>query len=319
MTPASPDRLVVLTGADGRLGSRLAFRIAAAGGRQRLLVTGRGQVPRLPDGAPLPETEVVALPSELSFDSSPETASRVLTGVFEGAHAVFLVPGQAGRRRVARHRAAVDAAVLAGVPHVVYVSSVGAAPDAVATVARDDWLTEEYLRGTDLRWTLLRTSMFHRTLTFAVHDESYGSAPGTVLRAPAGDGRVASVSHDDVADVATAVLLDEDPRRHDGRTYHLTGPESLSLDEVAETLSAAVGRTIRYVPQTAEQARALFSRSTTGEVEDWITQCQAVEAGVLAGVSPDVGQLAGRPARSLADWLDDYPAEWAHLRLPSVR
>ncbi|WP_423462771.1 NmrA family NAD(P)-binding protein [Promicromonospora sp. MS192] len=319
MTPASPDRLVVLTGADGRLGSRLAFRVAAAGGQQRLLVTGRGVTPRLPDGAPLPEAEVVALPADLSPGTAPETASRILTGAFEGAHAVFLVPSQVRHGRLAKHRAAIDAAVLAGVRHVVYVSSVGAAADAVSSAARDDWLTEEYLRGTDLRWTLLRTSMFHRTLTFAVHDESYGAPGGTVLRAPAGDGRVASVSHEDVADVATAVLLDEDPGRHAGRTYHLTGPEAMSFAEIAATLSAAIGRPVRYVPQTVEQARSFFSRSTSAEVEDWITQCQAIEAGVLARVSPDVGHLAGRGARSLADWLDDYPAEWAHLRLPSVR
>jgi uncharacterized protein YbjT (DUF2867 family) len=311
MTSASPDRLVVLTGADGRLGSRLAFRVAAAGGRQRLLVSGGGTAPRLPDGAPLPEAEVVAVP--------PEADSRVLTSAFAGAYAVFLVPGKERTGRTGKHRAAIDAAVLAGVRHVVYVSSVGAAPDAVASAARDDWLTEEYLRGTDLRWTMLRTTMFHRTLTLAVHDESYGSGRDTVLRAPAGAGRVATVSHDDVADVATAVLLDEDPKRHAFRTYHLTGPEALSLDEVASVLSTAARRPVRYVPQTVDQARALFYRSTAGEVEDWISQCQAIGAGVLATVSPDVRHLAGRAARSLATWLDDYPTEWAHLRLPSVR
>ncbi|MFD6446692.1 NAD(P)H-binding protein [Promicromonospora sp. NPDC060204] len=311
MTPASPDRLIVLTGADGRLGSRLAFRVAAAGGHQRLLVAGRGAAPRLPDGAPLPETEVVAIPTEAD--------ARALTSGFAEADAVFLVPGRERPGRLARHRAAIDAAVLAGVRHVVYVSSIGAAPDAIASGARDDWLTEEYLRGTDLTWTMLRTSMFHRTPTFAVHDESSGSGQQALLRAPAGHGRVATVSHDDVADVATAVLLDEDPGRHAGRAYHLTGPEALTFDEIAATLSAAVGRTIRYVPQTVEQARAQFYRSTATEVEDWITRCQAIEAGVLANVSPDVGHLAGRAARSFEVWLDDYPAEWAHLRLPSVR
>lgn len=311
MTSASPGRLVVLTGADGRLGSRLAFRVAAAGGHQRLLVTGQGVVPRLPDGASLPETEIVAVQAE--------PGTRTLTSAFGGAYAVFLVPGKERPGRLAKHRAVIDAAVLAGVRHVVYVSSVGAGPDAVASAARDDWLTEEYLRGTDLTWTMLRIAMFHRTLTFAVYGESSRSLPGMVLRAPAGDGRVASVAHDDVADVATAVLLDEDPNRHASRIYHLTGPEALSLDEVAAALSTATGRTIRYAPQTLDQARSLFYRSTAAEVEDWITQCQAIAAGVLTAVSPDVRQLAGRRSRSLEAWLDDYPTEWAHLRLPSVR
>lgn len=311
MTSASSDRLVVLTGADGRLGSRLAFRVAAAGGRQRLLVSDQGTAPRLPSGAPLPETEVYTIP--------PDADASALTSAFAGAHAVFLVPGHVRSERLGKHRSAIDAAVLAGVRHVVYVSSVGAGPDAIASAARDDWSTEEYLRGTDLRWTMLRTTMFHRTLTRAVYDESYGSERGTVLRAPAGAGRVASVSHDDVADAATAVLLDEDPYRHAGRTYHLTGPEALRLDEVAVALSTAVGRLIRYVPQTVEQARNLFYRSTATEVEDWISQCEAIAAGRLAKVSPDVRHLAGRAPRSFEAWLDDYPAEWAHLRLPSVR
>lgn len=311
MTRASPDRPVVLTGADGRLGSRLAFRVAAAGGRQRLLVTGRAGAPRLPDGTPLPEAEVLP--------TAPDADTRTLTSAFAAAQAVFLVPARERPGRLGKHRAAIDAAVLAGVRHVVHVSSVGAGPNAISSAARDDWLAEEYLRGTDLTWTILRIAMFHRTLTLAVHDEPSGAGRAALLRAPVGAGRVASVSHDDVADVATAVLLDENQRRHAGRTYHLTGPRALSFDEIAATLSAAAGRTIRYVPQTVEEARALFYRSTAGEVEDWITQCQAIEAGVLAFVSPDVGHLAGREPQSLETWLDDYPAEWVHLRLPSVR
>ena len=311
MTPASPDRLVVLTGADGRLGSRLAFRVAAAGGQQRLMVGRRSAAPRLPDGSPLPEAETVVAPSD--------TDTRALTRAFADAAAVFLVPNRDRPSRLDQRRVMIDAAVLADVRHVVCVSSVGAAPDAIGSVARDDWHTEEYLRGTDLTWTVLRIAMFHRTLTFAVDDEPTGSGRTTSLRAPAGQGRITSVSHDDVADVATAVLLDEDLGRHSSRTYHLTGPEALSLDEVATALSAATGRTIRYEPQTVEQARSLFYRSTADEVEAWITQCQAVEAGVLAEVSPDVPHLAGRGAQSLSAWLDDYPDEWAHLRLPSVR
>ena len=310
MTSASTDRLVVLTGADGRLGTRLAFRLAAAGARQRLLVTGRGVTPRLPDGAPLPEADVRALPLD--------PGSRSLSTAFAEADAVFLVPSAQGAARVSTHRAAIDAAVLAGVRHVVYVSSVGAGPDATAAAARDDWLTEEYLRGTDLTWTMLRISMFHRAVTLAVHDDPTSQGPGAVLRAPAGLGRVATVAHDDVADVATAVLLDEDRGRHAGRTYHLTGPEPLSFTEIAAALAAAADRPIRYAPQSVEQARALFYRSTAAEVEDWITQCQAIAEGVLAQVSPDVRRLAGREARSLAAWLDDYPNEWTHLRLPSV-
>lgn len=51
----SADGLIAVTGASGRLGSRLAFRLAAEGAHQRLIVRDRSRVPRLSDGRPLPE------------------------------------------------------------------------------------------------------------------------------------------------------------------------------------------------------------------------------------------------------------------------
>jgi uncharacterized protein YbjT (DUF2867 family) len=60
-----------------------------------------------------------------------------------------------------------------------------------------------------------------------------GGADG-VIRGPAGDGRVAPVLRDDVADVLANVLVQS---RHDGLTYELTGPEALTLTEIADLLT----------------------------------------------------------------------------------
>lgn len=210
-----------MTGASGLLGSKLAFRLAAEGAPQRLVVRDEERAPSLGDG-PLPESDVAVV--------GGYSDTRAMVEAFTGCDTVFLVSARESADRVAEHRAAVDAAVAAGVQRVVYLSFVGAAPDAVFTFARDHWHTEQYVRGTRLRHTFLRDNLYHRGLALMVGDDG-------VLRGPAGDGRVASVSHDDIADVATAVLLDERPRRHDGATYDLTGPEALTLREVAEALS----------------------------------------------------------------------------------
>src|ERR671917_2464915 len=209
------DGVVAVTGAGGRLGSRLAFRLAAEGARQRLVTRNPDRAPQLDDGRPLPESYVT--PIEGYRDT------KGMRRAFEGARTVFLVSAHEAEDRVAEHVAAIDAAVDAGVERLVYVSFVGAAPDAVFTFARDHWHTEEHLRSTGLRWTVLRDNLYHHALTMFVGEDG-------VIRGPAGEGRVASVSHDDVADVATAVLLDERPTRHDGVTYELTGPEALSLE-----------------------------------------------------------------------------------------
>ncbi len=86
-----------------------------------------------------------------------------------------------------------------------------------------------------MRYTFLRDNLYHRGLALiTVGDDG-------VIRGPAGDGRVASVSHDDIADVATVVLLDADAHRHDGVTYDVTGPEALTLAEVAAEQSGPPG------------------------------------------------------------------------------
>jgi NAD(P)H dehydrogenase (quinone) len=299
----SADGVVAVTGASGRLGSRLAFRLAAEGARQRLVTRSPASAPKLDDGRPLPESYITPIAGYRDAEG--------MRRAFDGARTVFLVSAHEAAGRVDEHVAAIDAAVAAGVERLVYVSFIGAAPDAVFTFARDHWHTEEHLRSTGLRWTVLRDNFYHHALTVLVGEDG-------VIRGPAGEGRVASVSHDDVADVATAVLLDERPKRHDGVTYELTGPEALTLDEVASTLSEATGRSITYHQETVDEAYA--SRERFGAepylVEGWVSSYEAIASGANEAVSQDVPRLVGRPARSFAQWLDDYPAEWAHLVHP---
>ncbi len=289
-----------MTGATGRLGSRLAFRLAAEGAHQRLVVRDRSRVPRLSDGRPLPECEVV------TADGYEDVAG--MRAAFDGVQTAFLVSAKESADRVAVQTGAIDAAIAAGVERLVYVSFVGAAPNAVFTFARDHWATEQHLRRTGLRWTILRDNLYHQALASFV-------GPDDVIRGPAGDGLVASVAHDDVADVATAVLLDEKPRRHDGVTYDVTGPIALSLTHVAALLTLATGRQITYHAETVEEAYA--SRAALGatdvELAGWVSSYTAIAAGELAHVSHDVSRLVGRPARSFEQWLDDYPIEWEHL------
>jgi NAD(P)H dehydrogenase (quinone) len=84
-----------------------------------------------------------------------------------------------------------------------------------------------------------------------------------VIQGPAGEGRFAPVTRDDIADVAAAVLLNPE---HDGRTYDLTGPAAITMAEVAEEISRASGRQVSYRVEMLEQAYA--SRAQLG-APDW--------------------------------------------------
>ena len=70
-----------------------------------------------------------------------------------GVSTLLLIPAEESADRVAQHRAAVDAAVAAGVERIVYLSFVGAAVDATFTLARDHWATEQHVRGAGVAFT----------------------------------------------------------------------------------------------------------------------------------------------------------------------
>jgi uncharacterized protein YbjT (DUF2867 family) len=122
-----------------------------------------------------------------------------------------------------------------------------------------------------------------------------------VLRGPAGHGRVAAVSRRDVAAVASVVLLD--PGAHADRSYDLTGPEALTLDEIAAVITDVTGHPHRFVDETMEEARA--SRSHHGApdwlVDAWISTYTAIRDGELETVSNDIPMLLGRRATSFRE------------------
>ncbi|MCW2509901.1 MAG: Nitrogen transcription regulator, NmrA family [Modestobacter sp.] len=270
-----------ITGSTGRLGRRIARRLAAAGVPQRLVVRDPARAPQLPGSA-------VAV---ASYDDG--TAVRE---ALAGLSTVLMVSGAEHPDRLGQHRTFIDAAADAGVEHLVYVSFLGAAPDSTFTLARDHWATEEHIRARGLRATFLRDSLYADFFPFLT------GADG-VLRGPGGDGRVAAVAQDDIADAAVAVL--RDPAAHAGASYDLTGPEAVTFTEVAETITTVTGRPVSYHAETVEEAYA--SRASYGapdwQVDAWVSTYTAVAAGEMAAVSNAVRDLTGHPARTLAEVL----------------
>ena len=272
---------IAVTGATGEGGGRVARLLAAEGTPQRLLVRDLARAPQLPG-----TTAVRA----------PYGDAAAVREALAGTSTVLMVSASETADRVEQHRTFIDAAADAGVEHLVYTSFFGAAPDATFTLARDHWATEQHIRDRGLLATFLRDQCYLDSLV------EYVGADGAI-RGPAGEGRVAGVARDDVARAAAAVL--RDPGAHAGRTYSLTGPEALTLAEVAAVISAGTGRAVRYEPETLEEAHR--SRASYGaadwQVEAWVSTYTAIADGSLAGVTGDVPELTGHPATSLAQLL----------------
>ncbi|MGO4754647.1 SDR family oxidoreductase, partial [Streptomyces sp. 2MCAF27] len=270
---------IAVTGSTGRLGGRVARRLAERGVPQKLLVRSPERAPRLP-GA-------VAVRGDYADQDAVREA-------LAGTRTVFMVSASESADRLAQHKAFVDAVVEAGVRHLVYVSFYGAAPDATFTLARDHFHTEQHIRASGLAYTFLRDNFYAEFVPDLVGEDG-------VMRGPAGQGRAAFVGQDDIADAAAAVL--SRPDDHTGIAYDLTGPDSLTLDEAAAILSEQLGRTVTYQQETVEEAYA--SRASYGappwQLDAWVSTYTAIASGELNGVSNAVPRLTGHPATPLAD------------------
>ena len=270
-----------VTGVTGNLGAKVAARLADRGIAQRLIT-------RRPEAAPaLPNAEVV------KADYADATAVGT---ALDGVQTLFMVSAKESADRVDVHRAFVDAAAGAGVRHVVYTSLYGAASDAVFTLARDHWATEEHIRASGMQWTFLRDNLY---LDFV---PLFGGSDG-VIRGPAGIGEFSAIARDDIADVAVAVLLS--PSEHAGQTYDLTGPEEMTMDAAAAVISELTGRQLRYVEETLAEAYA--SRASYGapdwQVDAWVSTYLAIAAGEMGGISDCVERITGHRPTSLRELL----------------
>lgn len=265
--------VLAITGSTGALGGLVAPALADIG--PRLIV-------RDPSRAPA-----------LGLDVHTATyADRLASrAALEGVEVLFMVSAAESATRREEHRSFIAAAAEAGVRHVVYTSFSGAAPDATFTLGRDHHDAEVALHESGMAFTVLRDNFYLDVLPLFATDGA--------IRGPAGDGAVAAVARADVADAAVAVL--RAPAEHVGATYTLTGPEALTLTEVA----ARTG--LRYVPETLDEAyasrRAAYPDAADWQLDAWVSTYTAIADGSCATVTDDVRRLTGHPARTLEETL----------------
>ncbi|MEE1650552.1 SDR family oxidoreductase [Brachybacterium sp. J144] len=275
---------IVVTGASGKVGGEVARLLHGVPGVELRLV-GR-TMRRLP--------ELAGAERALASFADPEACRAA----FAGADALLLVSAGEAADRLDQHRTAIDAAVAAGVRHVVYTSFLGASESAGFTLARDHGATEQMLRDSGLTWTFLRDSFYADVLLDFGGEER-------VIRGPGGTGRCAFVARRDVAEVAAAILRDPDPWA--GRVLDLTGPTAVSLGEAALLLTRARGEEYEYVDETMAEARA--SRAPYGapdwQVEAWISTYTAIRDGELDAVGDGVREVLGRAPRPITEAVAD--------------
>ena len=227
-----------------------------------------------------------------------------LSSALEGVDAALLVTpvAQAQERQ---ERSFVDAARHHGRARIVKVAAYGF-DRGIGRLGTQHAHVVESLHSSGLPHAVLAPTIFMQNLL-----RMAGAVRETgMLAMPCGTAAVNQVDARDVAAVAVALLTGESLGDDDGRVVPVTGPQSLTYDEVAVGLSRLVGRDVRYVDvEVAEARQALLARGTGPWVADGLIELYAASAeGRFATVTDDVRRLTGRSPGSFETFLDEHRA-----------
>ncbi|WP_251697314.1 NAD(P)H-binding protein [Streptomyces sp. Vc74B-19] len=265
------DMTLVVTGASGRTGSRVARAAEAAGATVRPASRATG------------------------FDWEDRST---WADVLRGADAAYMVhPADVGAPGTAEAVGALaDVALGQGVRRLVLLSARGE-DQALAT--------EEALRASGADWTVVRAAWFAQNFG---EGPLARELRGGELVFPAGEVAEPFVDVRDIAEVVVAALADGE--RYAGRTLSVTGPRLLTWAEAVAEIAAATGRPLTYRAVPVDTYReALEGFGLPGEEAAFLTDVFATLLdGRNARVEDGVRQVLGREPRDFADFVREGAA-----------
>ncbi|GAB3743167.1 NmrA family NAD(P)-binding protein [Nocardiopsis nanhaiensis] len=268
----------LVIGATGTTGSRTAAQLSAAGHRAKAASRRAVSVP----GA-----------EPVAFDwYEPATHAAAL----DGADRVYLIPPVGDADPAAVMLPFLRQAHAAGVHRAVLLSS-SAIPEggpAVGTV-------HQALPDLFEQWAVLRPSWFMQNFT-GTHAHAVSIREEGTIWSAAGSGRVGFVDAEDIAAVAVHALTDE----HAPNTgLVLTGPEALSYDDIAATITQVTGRPVDHHRLSYEQMRDRLTAQVPLEFASMLAGMdRAIAEGAEDRTTDTVQRLTGRPARSFRVHLE---------------
>lgn len=222
---------------------------------------------------------------------------------FEGVDAVFLVRPPAIAQVWNSIFPALDAAVDAGVEHVVFLSIQGAGENPLVPHRWIEWK----LNRLPIRATFLRPSFFMQNLTTTHRAEIRNES---MLYMPAGDGKTAFIDARDIADVAAQAFIDPAIA---GQALELTGDDALTYHEVAAILSDVLGRPVEYANPSplAFIAHARSQEHPWGFVIVMLGIYLTARFGQASRTTSTVEKILNRPPISFRQFAEDHTALWA--------
>lgn len=280
-----------ISGASGKLGQTILAELASRGANDIVAIS---RTPVVADGVEARRGD---------YDQ-PET----LLTAYSGIDRLVLIPtpDMSPGTRSRQVLAAIDAAVAAGVKHILLLSAAGTRQAEEPAVGAAYWKGEQHLMRTAPAWTIIRMNYYSETMA-----EQVANSVDKGVIAGLGKERVAYVSRDDLGAMLAGILVTEG---HAGAIYHATGPEVLTGEDRAALATKLFGKPVEFkiVPaeQLAEQVREVLARmGLPPYVSDAMLNIKATFVeGHFDIITTDVERLSGRPAKTFRDVLVAHKA-----------
>lgn len=266
---------IVVSGASGQLGELVVKDLLARGVPASDLIL----VSRTPEK--LDEFAKLGASTRFGDFGKPESLPAAYAG---GSKMLLISIGFDAGPRPEAHKRAVDAAVAAGIKHIVYTSFVAISKGDRAGLANDHFQTEEIIKQSGVAWTMLRNSIYSNGL---VQQAAKMLADGKAM-VSAPDIRIGYITREDCAAAAAAALSNPG---HENKAYDITGPELIGPREIAAAASAVAGKPIEITAADPNTARRGFG------------------GPAFEVVSGDFAKLTGKPATSVRALFDAHRDE----------
>jgi NAD(P)H dehydrogenase (quinone) len=279
--------MIVITGATGVLNGATAEHLLARLPAAEIAVVARDTG----KARPFADRGI-----EVRYGDYADPAS--LPDAFAGADQLLLVSSSdPAADAVALHRAAIDAAVKAGVGRVLYTSHQGADANTPFGPGRDHAFTEQILAVSGLPWTSLRNGFYLHSLQWLL-----GPWRDTGVIAVPASGPVSWTSRSDAAEAAAAIILSGGA--YDGPVT-ITAGSAPTFADIAGIAADVTGRAVRF--ELLDPEDWIRAQVTAGNPEFMarflLGMYQAAAGGFFAGTDPLLRTLIGREPQTVRDYL----------------
>jgi len=282
---------ILVLGPTGNVGNVLVPRLTAMGADFRALV--RDESSETSKVQTLKDSGVEVFYGDLNkLDTLHEA--------FQGVAKVFLLttPGPNGGAMASN---AIAAAKQSGNPHVVNLSVARATLDHPSRFGREHGETDNELIESGLPYTFVSAIYFMQNTLAAAQTVA---SQGTIYM-PMKNGKVGMIDAREVAEAIAMVLMSDG---HEGKSYLLTGPDSISIPDVANTLSKVLGKEVKYVDIPPEAAKeAMLGMGIPEWIADGIIELAgALSEGLGDYTTDDFHKLTGHQPNSYETFARDF-------------